>query len=117
MKMIDVYRGEIWWADLPDPAGSEPGYTHQVLILQVDEINESAIATTIGAVITSNLRLAKAPGNILIHSNESGLKEDSVINISQITTIDKNFLRDYVGTISEKKMIQVENGLRLILGL
>ena len=112
-----IERGQIWWADLPEPRGSSPGYEHPILIVQSDEFNRTKLNTIIGAVITSNMTLAKMPGNVLIKKNQIELPEDSVVNITQIVTIDKSELLEYVGTLSERKMEQIENGLRLVLSL
>jgi mRNA interferase MazF len=87
-----VYRGEIWWASLPDPMGSEPGYRRPVLIVQDDIFTQSRINTVIVVIITSNTQLAEAPGNTLFQSKATGLPKDSVANVSQVFTIDKNFL-------------------------
>jgi len=86
-----MQRGEIWWVDLPTPVASEPGYRRPVLIIQSDEFNRSQIRTLIAAVLTTNLRLAEAPGNILVTTGETGLPEDSVVNVSQVITVDKSF--------------------------
>lgn len=112
-----MYRGEIWWANLPDPIGSEPGYRRPVLVIQDDTFNQSNINTLIIAVITSNLRLANAPGNIFLASQESGLPRDSVINVSQILTIDKSLLTERVGSLSSNLQADVDEGLRLVLFL
>lgn len=110
-------RGEIWWADLPEPIGSGPGLRHPVLIIQADSFNRSAINTFIVAVITSNTNLAKSFGNVLISPRASDLPKDSVVNITQLFTVDKSLLLEYVGTLSERKMQQVNKGLRLVLSL
>lgn len=110
-------RGELWWADLPDPAGSAPDYRRPVLIVQADAFNASNIQTVVVLMITSNLRLANAPGNLFIGSQQSGLPRDSVINVSQILTIDRTMLTDYVSSLSVKKLQQVEAGMRLVLSL
>ena len=112
-----MQRGEIWWADLPDPFGSSPGYRRPVLVVQDDEFNQSLINTVIVAAITGNIRISKAKGNVLITSNQSGLSKDSVINVSQLLTIDKSVLIEYVSTLSESKIEQVAQGLRLVLSL
>jgi len=112
-----MQRGEIWWADLPEPLGSNPGYRRPVLVVQDDEFNQSLINTVIVASITGNTRIARAKGNVLISPNQSGLPKESVINVSQLLTIDKSLLIEYVSTLSENKMEQVENGLRLVLSL
>jgi len=110
-------RGEIWWAALPVPAGSGPGFRRPVLVIQTNEFNESAIRTVLCAIITSNLKLAAAPGNVLLRRRESKLPSESVINISQLITADKTFLVKRVGRIPPTAMREVEAGLRLVLGL
>jgi mRNA interferase MazF len=110
-------RGEIWWADLPDPTKSEPGYRRPVLIIQSDNFNSSKINTIICIVLTSNVRLAQAPGNIFLQMKESNLPKDSVINVSQIITLDKSFLSECAGSVSKKTMIKVEMGIKLVLGI
>ena len=110
-------RGEIWWASLPDPRGSEPAYRRPVLIVQSDAFNQSAIQTVIAAAITSNLRLAAAPGNIILRRRESRLSKDSVVNVSQLVTLNKGFLVDRVGRIPPVRIREVEDGLRLALSL
>jgi mRNA interferase MazF len=110
-------RGEIWWAVLPEPAGSGPGYKRPVLIIQSDEFNNSKINTIIAAVITSNIRLAAAPGNVLLTPNKSKLPKKSVVNVSQIITIDKSFLSEKVHTLSSEIIAQVDEGLKIVLKL
>ncbi|AFZ24224.1 growth inhibitor [Cylindrospermum stagnale PCC 7417] len=112
-----MQRGEIWWADLPTPVASEPGYRRPVLIIQSDEFNRSLIRTVIAAVLTTNLRLAEAPGNILVTTDETGLPQDSVVNVSQVITVDKSFLMEQVSQISDRLMVLVDEGLRLVLAL
>jgi mRNA interferase MazF len=112
-----MQRGEIWWANVPDTSGLLPAYRRPVLLVQADPFTRSRIATVIVATITSNLRLATAPGNVLLHASESGLPKDAVINVSQIITLDKHDLDERVGPISAATLANVEQGLRLILGL
>lgn len=112
-----MVRGEIWWATLPNPRASEPGYKRPVLILQSDAFNRSNINTVICAVITSNIALANAPGNIILSKKDSKLPKKSVINVSQIVTLDKSYLTKCVGTISKNIMYRVENGIKLVLDL
>ncbi|MHA2030601.1 MAG: type II toxin-antitoxin system PemK/MazF family toxin [Candidatus Kariarchaeaceae archaeon] len=107
----------MWWAELPEPHGAEPGYRRPILIIQSDDFNRSRIATVIGVVITSNLKLAQAPGNVLLPRKVTGLSKDSVANISQVITIDKNFLTECVGFLSSKHFTKIEDGLRLALSL
>ena len=110
-------RGEIWWAALPEPVGSEPGYRRPVLIVQADAFNRSAIQTVVCVVITSNLRLADAPGNVRLEPRLSGLPKPSVANVSQVATIDRTFLTERVAVLAEDALRQIDDGLRLVLGL
>ncbi|MFN6560111.1 MAG: type II toxin-antitoxin system PemK/MazF family toxin [Nostoc sp. ChiSLP01] len=112
-----MQRGEIWWANLPTPVASEPGYRRPVLIVQSDEFNRSRIRTVIAVVLTTNLRLADAPGNILVTTDETGLPENSVVNVSQVITVDKSFLTEQVSQVSDRTILLVDEGLRLVLGL
>ena len=112
-----MYRGEIWWANLPDPIGSEPGYRRPVLIIQDDTFNQSRISTVIVAIITSNTQLAEAPGNVFLSRETSGLPKDSVVNVSQIITIDKSFLVEPIGELSDSLQEEVDEGLRTVLYL
>ena len=112
-----IGRGEIWWTDLPEPKGSMPGFRHPVLVVQSDGFNRTQLETFVGIVITTNLRLAKMPGNILLEPQQSGLPEESVVNITQIVTANKTDLLEFVGTLSERKMEQIDKGLRLVLSL
>ena len=110
-------RGEIWWASLPPPSGSGPGFRRPVLIIQSDPFNESRISTTVVAVITSNLALAEAPGNVRTTRAETGLSKPSVVNVSQVVTIDKSLVTERVRSLPAAAMVRVENGLKLVLGL
>ncbi len=112
-----MHRGEIWWANLPEPVGSEPGYRRPVLIIQDDTFTQSRISTVIVAIITSNLRLAEAPGNVLLPPAASGLPKDSVANVSQILTLDKTFLVERVGSLPFNLQEEIDEGLRAILYL
>ncbi|MCK5529617.1 MAG: type II toxin-antitoxin system PemK/MazF family toxin [Kiritimatiellae bacterium] len=110
-------RGEIWWASLPEPKGSEPGYRRPVVLIQADEFNRSKINTVLCASITSNLALANAPGNVRISGRSSGLCKPSVVNVSQLVTLDKHFLAEKIKTLDHQSMNQVDEGLRLVLKL
>lgn len=112
-----INRGEIWWADLPEPTGSAPGFRRPVLIIQSDNFNKTNLKTSIVAVLTTNLDLAEMRGNVLLKKAQSDLPKDSIVNITQLFTIDKRLLFEYIGTIPERKMEQIEKGLRLILSL
>jgi len=114
---VVIQRGEIWWASLPEPARSEPGYRRPVLIIQSDDLNRSRIVTVIALVITSHLRLAQAPGNVFLPRKLTGLPRDSVANVSQLVTVDKAFLTDRIGVLSQNVIDQIEGGLRLVLHL
>jgi mRNA interferase MazF len=110
-----VGQGEIWWADLPDPVGSGPGFRRPVLILQGDALNRSNIATIICVPLTSNLRWADAPGNVVLPSRSTGLPKDSVANVSQIVALDRRVLTEQVGKISRRQLELVLAGLSTIL--
>jgi mRNA interferase MazF len=110
-------RGEIWWASLREPLGSGPGFRRPVLIVQSNDFNESAIRTTICAVVTSNLRLAEAPGNIRLTRKGSGLAQESVVNVSQLITLDKGFLTVRAGRVSPETLRNVDAGIKLVLAL
>ncbi|MCJ7545332.1 MAG: type II toxin-antitoxin system PemK/MazF family toxin [Deltaproteobacteria bacterium] len=112
-----VNRGEIWWAELAEPIKSQPGFRRPVLVIQSDTFNQSKISTVICAVITSNLRLSEAPGNVLLPARASGLSKDSVINVSQIITVDKSFLTEKIGELNQKLINKLEEGLKLVLSL
>lgn len=113
----DVRRGEIWWADLPEPRGSEPSFRRPVLVVQADSFNKSLIQTVIVAVITSNLRLAEAPGNVVLPARASSLSRDSAVNVSQLLTLDREYLTEYVGTLPLIIQASVDAGLHLVLNL
>ena len=112
-----MYRGEMWWANLPDPAGSEPGYRRPVLVIQDDTFTQSRISTVIVVIITSNIQLAEAPGNVLLPRGISGLSRDSVVNVSQIFTIDKTFLIECIGSLPDYCQEEIDEGLRAVLYL
>ena len=112
-----MLRGEIWWATLPAPTASELGYRRPLLIMQSNDFNRSHISTVIAVVITSILRLAEAPGNVLLSKKDSGLPKRSVANVSQLITVDKSFLAEKAGKLSLHKLQEVEAGVRLVLSL
>jgi len=115
--MDEILRGEIWWANLPEPRGSEPGYRRPVLVVQADYFNLSRIQTAIVATITTNVELADAPGNVLLPARSTGLPRDSVVNVSQLLTLDRSFLTEHAGTISPRLQRSVDEGLRTVLQL
>jgi mRNA interferase MazF len=112
-----IRRGTVWWAELPVPVASEPGYRRPVLIMQTDDFNRSRIGTVVGVVITSHLSLAEAPGNVFLPARETGLPRDSVANVSQVVTLDRHMLVSEERRIPPAAMRAVETGLRLVLGL
>lgn len=112
-----IERGEVWWADLDEPAGSEPGYRRPVLIVQADAFNRSRLQTTIAVVLTSNLRLIEAPGNVLVPKQSSRLPKDSVANVSQLVTLDREFLTERAGKLPTRVLAAIDAGLKLVLAL
>ena len=112
-----IQRGEVWWADLAEPRGSEPGYRRPLVIVQADAFNRSRIDTTIGVVLTSNLTLVEAPGNVLLPKRASGLPKDSVVNVSQVVTVDRESLTERAGKLPGDLLAAVDAGLRLALDL
>ena len=112
-----VERGDVWWADLGEPEGSEPGFRRPVLIVQADAFNRSRLQTVIAIVLMSNLRLVDAPGNVLIPARAAGLPKDSVANVSQVITINKDFLTEKAGRLRGQSLRSVDSGLRLVLAL
>ena len=112
-----MQKGEIWWADLGEPLGSEPGYRRPGVIISSDRFNQSRIQTVLVAVLTTNLTQANAPGNVRVFREETGLSKDSVVNVSQLVTVDKTLLSEYVGALEEDTMDKVADGLRLLMDL
>jgi len=110
-------RGEVWWAELPDPVASEPGFRRPVVIVSSNAFNRSRIRTVSAVVLTSNLRLSEAPGNVLLAAAESGLPKDSVANVSQVVTLGKGILSGRCGRIPPRGMKAIDDGLRLALSL
>jgi len=111
-----IAQGEVWWAELPDPVGSGPGFRRPVLVVQGDALNRSRLATVVCVPLTSNLRWANAPGNALLTARATGLPKDSVANASQVVTLDKTLLTERVGKLSKAKLDVVLTGLDVILG-
>lgn len=110
-------RGEVWWAALEPPRGSEPGHPRPVVIIQSNRFNASRIATVLVAAVTSNLALGAAPGNVRLRPADSGLPKPSVVNVSQLLTIDRGALSQLAGVLPSGVMNRVAEGLRLVLGL
>ena len=112
-----IERGAVWWADLDEPAGSEPGYRRPVVIVQADTFNRSRVQTTVAVVLTSKVGLLDAPGNVLVPKAASGLPKDSVANVSQIVTLDRDFLTGRTGKLPAMLMAAIDAGLKLVLAL
>ncbi len=112
-----MQRGEVWWASIRAPQGSEPGYRRPVLVVQSDAFNRSRINTVVALTLTSNLELARAPGNVVLSRRATGLPRRSVANVSQVVTIDRSLLSERVRKLPDRDLADVEAGLRLVLDL
>ena len=112
-----VERGDVWWVDFGEPVGSEPGYRRPVLVVSSDRFNRSRIRTVIVSAITSNLRLAAAPGNVEVPAGTANLPKKCVVNVSQTLVIDRERLTERIGTAPLSVMRSVDDGLRLVLAL
>ena len=111
-----ISQGEIWWADLPAPAGSGPGFRRPVVVVQCDALNHSRIATAVCVPLTSNLKWGLAPGNVSLPARLTGLPKDSVANVSQIVSIDKGLLAERVGKLPRPKLELLLSGIDIVLG-
>lgn len=111
-----ISQGDVCWAALDDPVGSAPGFRRPVTIVQGDSFNASRLSTTVVVPLTSNLRLAAAPGNVLLTAGRTGLPKDSVANVSRIITIDRDLLSDHVGHLIESDLQRVLAGIDIVLG-
>jgi len=112
-----IARGDVYWADLGEPAGSRPAKRRPILVIQADEYNASRLATVLAAVITSNTALATMPGNVFLPAAATGLSRDSVVNVTALVTLNKSDLRDRVGPTAASLMKGTDHGLRRVLGL
>lgn len=110
-------RGTVWWAELPEPAGSAPGFRRPVVIVSGDPFNASALRTIVAVMLTSSLRLADAPGNVRVPAREAGLPRESIANVSQLFTVDKALLTDRTGQVRPATLDRIADGLRLVLEL
>jgi mRNA interferase MazF len=111
-----ISQGDIWWADLAVPSGSGPGFRRPVVIVQGNSLNRSRIATVVCIPLTSNLKWAKAPGNVMLSARATGLPKDSVANVSQIISLDKALLTEHAGRLSQSKISLVLSGIDVVLG-
>lgn len=110
-----IHQGDVFWIDLGEPRGSAPGFRHPHVVVQNNLFNQSRINTAAVCVITSNLARADAPGNVLLRKGEAGLQKTSVVNVSQLFTVDKAELQERIGTLSPKRVAQIVDGLKLLL--
>jgi mRNA interferase MazF len=113
---VVISHGDVWWADLPAPAGSGPGFRRPVIVVQGDALNRSQLATVVCVPLTSNLKWALAPGNVQLSARLTGLPKDSVANVSQIVSVDKDFLTERTGKLSLSKLELVLSGIDTVLG-
>ena len=111
-----ISQGDIWWADIGEPTGSEPGYRRPIIVVQGESLNRSRIATVVCVPLTRNLKWADAPGNVLLRAHHTGLQDDSVANASQIVALDKLQLTERVGKISPKQLETLLDGIDIVLG-
>jgi mRNA interferase MazF len=111
-----ISQGEIWWADLPEPPGSGPGYRRPILVVQGDAFNRSAIGSVVLVPLTSTLRWADAPGNVRLPARSTGLPRDSVANVSQLVSLDRTVLTERVGKLPRPKIDLVLAGIDIVLG-
>lgn len=110
-----IKQGEVYWVDLGEPSGSEPGYKHPHVVVQNDVFNASLISTVVVCSLTSNLARASSPGNVLLKKGEANLSKKSVVNISQVYTVDKSDLVEKIGMVSPKRMDQIIEGMQLLI--
>jgi mRNA interferase MazF len=113
---VVIAQGEVWWADLGEPAGSEPGFRRPVVVVQGDAFNRSSLRTVVCVSLTSNARWAEAPGNVLLPARATGLQRDSVANVSQLVTVDRDALTERVGALSASSLELVLAGIDVVLG-
>ena len=112
---MSIRQGDVFWIDLGDPSGSEPGYLHPHVVVQNNLVNATRIHTVVVCVITSNLKHARAPGNVRLKKGEANLSKASVVNVLQIFTVDKRDLVEKIGTLSRRRVRQILNGMHLVL--
>ena len=110
-----INQGDIYWVDLTEPSGPEPGYKHPHVVIQNNLFNRSQIRTVVVLALTSNLKRADAPGNVLLEKGEANLPKPSVVNVSQVFTVNKSQLDEYIGTLSVKRVREILNGIKLVI--
>jgi mRNA interferase MazF len=114
--VVTISQGEVWWADLGEPRGSKPGFRRPVVVIQGDGLNRSRLSTVVCVSVTSNLKWASAPGNVLLSEDATGLHRQSVANVSQIVTLDKSKLTERTGKLPRAKLDLVLSGVDVLLG-
>jgi mRNA interferase MazF len=112
---VVINQGDIYWVDLGEPSASEPGYRHPHVVVQNNIFNRSQLKTVVVCALTSNLKRAQAPGNVQLESGEGNLPKQSVVNVSQIYTVDKSQLDEYIGTLSSARVREIINGIKLVV--
>ncbi|CAK0772350.1 mRNA interferase [Gammaproteobacteria bacterium] len=115
MVIEDINQGDIFWIELDEPAGSSPGYVHPHVVIQNNLFNYSKINTVVVCALTSNLKRANSPGNVLLERGEANLQKQSVVVVSQIFTIDKNQLCEYIGKLQKGRINQIIEGINLLI--
>lgn len=114
---MEIGQGELYWVDFGAPVGSKPAYEHPCVVVQRDALNRSALATTIICPLTTNLELHRAPGNVALQAGEGGLPKDCVVNVSQITTVNKGELDRRIGILPLERLLQILNGIKIVLDI
>lgn len=110
-----IEQGDLFWLNLSKPTGSEPGFRRPVVVVQSNMFNKSMIKTAVVCALTTNLRRGEAPGNVRLNKGEAGLKQESVVNVSKIFTVDKSHLNEKIGTLSAKRLVQIVKGIELVV--
>lgn len=110
-----ISQGDVYWVDLGEPTGSGPGYRHPHVVIQNNVFNRSQIRTVVVCALTSNLKRADAPGNVLLENGEANLPRQSVVNVSQVFTVDKAYLGEYIGTLSARRVREILSGVKLVI--
>jgi mRNA interferase MazF len=110
-----INQGDVFWIDLEEPQGSEPGYRHPHVVIQNNLFNRSKIGTVVVCALTSNLKRADAPGNVLLEKKEANLPKQSVVNVSQIFTVDKSQVGECIGTLAPRRVRQILDGIKLVM--
>jgi mRNA interferase MazF len=113
---VVIAQGDVWWAELPPPTGSGPGFRRPVVVVQGDALNRSTIATAVCVPLTTNLRWAQAPGNVLLRARSTHLPSDSVANVSQVVALDRGLLTERTGKLSPRELSLVLAGIDVVLG-